>query len=116
MAEKERIEIELVAHMKTEKQIQNEIRLALSETCVIFRINVGVFKTADGRVVSTGVPNGFSDLFGYRRSDGRAVFIEVKKPGGAVRPAQTKFLKAMRKNGALTGIARSVEDAKEIVR
>ena len=99
----------------TEKQIQNSIRQDLSESCVIFRINVGVFKTADGRTVSTGVPNGFSDLFGYRRSDGRAVFIEVKKPGGAIRPAQVKFLEAMRKQGALAGIARSVEDAERII-
>lgn len=83
---------------------------------MIFRINVGLFRTADGRAVTTGVPNGFSDLFGYRRTDGKAVFIEVKKPGGTVRPAQQKFIDAMRKQGALAGIAYSVEDAKEIVK
>ena len=81
----------------------------------MFRINVGTFKTADGRVISTGVPKGFSDLFGYRRSDGRCFFIEVKKPGGNVRPDQTKFIEAMQRSGALAGIAYSVEDAERIV-
>lgn len=47
-----------VAKIK-EIDIQNSIRLALSEKCVIFRANVGVFSTADGRTVSTGLPKDF---------------------------------------------------------
>ena len=56
--------------MTEEHRIQNEIRLALSESCVIFRMNVGAMKTPDGRYFDTGVPKGFSDLFGFRKSDG----------------------------------------------
>ena len=75
----------------TEQDIQNQIRAAVSAHCIIFRINVGTGRTVDGRYFNTGVPPGFSDLFGVRRSDGRAVFIEVKKPGGRVSPAQRDF-------------------------
>lgn len=98
-----------------EHAIQNAIRRALSDTCVIFRINVGGAWTEDGRFFSTGVPTGFSDLFGVRKSDGKAVFIEVKQPGGKVRPEQTRFLAVMQGLGALAGIAHSVEEAKAIV-
>lgn len=89
--------------------------MALSDSCVIFRINVGGAYTEDGRFFSTGVPKGFSDLFGLRKSDGRAVFIEVKRPGGKVRPDQSTFLDAMRRQGALAGVAHSVEEALDIV-
>lgn len=64
--------------MTPEHRIQNEIRLALADSCILFRMNVGTGYTHDGRYFSTGVPKGFSDLFGFRKSDGRAVFIEVK--------------------------------------
>ena len=87
----------------------------MSDKCVIFRINVGKGYTLDGRYFETGVPVGFSDLFGVRRSDGRAVFIEVKKPTGRVRPEQKNFIEQMRKNGAIAGICRSVEDAVKLI-
>ena len=81
--------------MTEEHRIQNEIRLALSPYCVIFRINVGKGHTPDGRYFDTGVPKGFSDLFGFRKSDGKAVFIEVKTPTGKPSQEQLKFLDTM---------------------
>jgi len=39
-----------------EHRIQNEIRLALSDSCVIFRVNVGKVRTPDGRYFDAGVP------------------------------------------------------------
>lgn len=101
--------------MTEEHRIQNEIRLALSESCVIFRINVGVVKTPDGRYFDTGVPKGFSDLFGFRKSDGRAVFIEVKTPKGRASEQQKKFLTFMQDSGAIAGICRSAEDASNLI-
>lgn len=98
-----------------EKDIQNEIRLALNPYAVVFRINVGTFMTETGTFVSTGVPKGFSDLFGVRRSDGRAFFIEVKAPKGRTSKYQDNFLKQMRKAGAIAGVARSGPEAIEIV-
>lgn len=101
--------------MKSEKEIQNEIRLALDPHMVVFRINVGGFKTVDGRYVSTGVPKGFSDLFGVRKTDGRAVFIEVKNEKGKTSKYQDNFLKQMKKAGAICGVARSPSEAIRIV-
>ena len=101
--------------MTEEHRIQNEIRLALADTCVMFRINVGKGYTPDGRYFDTGVPKGFSDLFGVRKVDGRAVFIEVKTPQGRPTDQQNNFLETMRKNGAIVGVCRSPEEAVQLV-
>lgn len=97
--------------MTEEHKIQNEIRLALVDTCVIFRANVFAGRTIDGRYITSGVPKGFADLFGFRKSDGKAVFIEVKTSKGRPSAEQVKFLETMRNNGAVAGICRSVEEA-----
>lgn len=98
-----------------EHEIQNSIRNETADIAMLFRANVGQGFTKDGRFFSTGLPKGFSDLFGFRLSDGRAVFIEVKSPTGKVRPEQRNFIEQMRSNGALAGIARSVEEARKII-
>ena len=102
--------------MKKEKDIQNEIRLALNPYAIVFRINVGGFMTSDGRYITTGVPKGFSDLFGVRKSDGKAFFIEVKNEKGRTTKYQDNFLKQMRKAGAICGVARSAEEAVKIIK
>lgn len=99
----------------TEHEIQTNIRAALSPYAIMFRCNVGCGYTQDGRFFSTGLPQGFSDLFGVRSSDGKAIFIEVKKPGGRASKEQKKFLKAMRNNGAIAGICHSEEEAIKLV-
>ena len=101
--------------MTEEHRIQNEIRLALADSCILFRMNVGTGYTQDGRYFSTGVPKGFSDLFGFRKSDGRAVFIEVKTPKGRPTDQQKAFLSAMQKAGAIADICRSAEDARKLI-
>ena len=101
--------------MTAEHRIQNEIRIALADTCIIFRVNVGKGYTPDGRYFDTGVPKGFSDLFGFRKSDGKAVFIEVKTATGRPSAEQLKFIKTMRENGAVAGICRSAEDAVNLI-
>lgn len=99
----------------SETDIQNEIRLALNKIAITFRANVGVFYTRDGRPIRTGLPKGFSDLFGFRRSDGRIFFIEVKTKKGKLRDDQVQFLEAMKQLGAITGVARSTSEAIEII-
>lgn len=99
----------------TEHDIQNEIRTAVSPYAVIFRINVGSGRTENGNYFTTGVPNGFSDLFGFRKSDGKAVFIEVKTTKGKPTAQQKHFLETMKKYGAVAGIARSAEEAIKII-
>lgn len=101
--------------MTEEHKIQNEIRLALANTCMIFRVNVGTGCTQDGRYFNTGVPKGFSDLFGFRKSDGKAIFIEVKTPKGRPSAEQVKFLETMRKYDVISGICRSAEEAINLI-
>ena len=101
--------------MTKEHALMNAIRAAVSPYCNIFRINVGKGYTRDGRYFETGVPVGFSDLFGARKSDGKAVFIEVKAPMGRIRPEQKNFIEQMRKCNAIAGVCRSVEDAVKLV-
>lgn len=98
-----------------EIDVQNSIRLALNPYAIVFRANVGFFKTDDGRTVSTGLPKGFSDLFGFRRSDGKIFFIEVKNEKGRVRKEQIHFIETMKSNGAIAGIARSAEEAIQLI-
>ena len=53
--------------MTTESLIQNQIRVELSKAgYMVFRINVGKVRMADGRWFDTGAPKGFCDLFGFR--------------------------------------------------
>lgn len=98
-----------------ETDVMNQIRVALSPYCVIFRMNVGTGYTKDGRYFQTGVPPGFSDLFGHRKSDGRAFYIEVKTKTGRVSAKQVQFLERMIANGAIAGVCRSVEDALQLM-
>lgn len=119
----------------TEHDIQNEIRLAVGKELPnvrLFRANVGKGWTGrvasktyeelvlvDYRVFSTGLPNGTPDLIGFRTGpDGMAqfAFIEVKKPGGRVRPEQEQMINFLLKRGAVGGIAHSAEEALEILR
>lgn len=102
--------------MTEEHALMNQIRLALSHKCILFRVNVGSGRTYDGRHFDTGVPAGFSDLFGVRTADGKAVFIEVKTGTGRVSGKQQAFIAAMQQAGAIAGICRSVEEALQLIK
>lgn len=97
-----------------ETDIQNTIRNGINDIAVMFRINVGSFKVGD-RIISTGVPKGFPDLFGFRRTDGKAIFLEVKTPKGKLRKEQEVFKEALSKQNIIYGVARSLEEAREII-
>ena len=99
-----------------EADLMRSVMLALSDDGhFVVRANVGRFKMADGRWFDTGLPSGFSDLVGHRAGDARAFYIEIKTTTGRLRPEQTAFLDAMRKRGAIAGVARSVQDAQLIL-
>jgi hypothetical protein len=99
----------------TEHEIQNSIRLKLSELgYAVFRANVGKFQTKDGRWFDTGLPKGFSDLFAIK--NGKIYFLEVKTETGKPTAEQLNFLAVMRdRYGCITGIVRSVEEAIKLV-
>lgn len=102
--------------MKSEHDIQNEIRMRLSALgyCV-FRINTGKVKLADGRWFDTGVPKGFSDLIAIK--NGRIYFVEVKNDKGRASPQQEHFLAVMRdRYGCVAGICRSADEAEVLCR
>lgn len=101
--------------MMSEKEIQNNIRLGVNDIAVTFRANVGQLYTEDGRVITTGLPKGFPDLFGYRKSDGRIIFLEVKTRNGRLRPEQQRFLEQVQKDGCIAGVVRSVDEARSLI-
>lgn len=98
-----------------EADIQNLIRLALNPYAIIFRANVGKVKMQDGRYFDTGLPKGYSDLSGFRKSDGKAIFLEVKTATGKVRPDQIHFLNTMNQYDVIAAVVRSPEEAIRIV-
>lgn len=97
----------------TESDLMRSIMVALStDGHFVARANVGLFFTKDGRPVRSGLPVGFSDLFGMRASDCRFFALEVKTAKGRASPEQLAFIAAMKKRGAIAEIVRSVEDAR----
>lgn len=101
--------------MNPETKLQNQIIAALCQNgCVARNHTVGQFYTKYGAIVNIG-QHGESDIFGHRKSDGKAIYIEVKLPGEKPRQDQEKFLTAMRAAGAIAGCAHSVEEALAIV-
>ncbi|AHF53418.1 VRR-NUC domain-containing protein [Listeria monocytogenes] len=102
--------------MTAEIDIQNSIRLELSRHGhYVFRANVGKVRMPNGRIFDTGLPKGFPDLFGFRGTDGKMFFIEVKNEIGKLRQEQKNFQQAMEITPAICGVARSVEEALRIV-
>ena len=100
-----------------EASIQDSIRVALAQAGYIaFRTNVGKVKTADGRFFDTGLPSGFPDIMGYKPSNGRIFFIEVKTAIGHRRKDQVYFANGLRNKNVIYGVARSAEEAVTIVR
>ena len=99
-----------------ETALQNEIMAELCKAgCMVFRRNTGLYYTKDGRPVQIG-QHGQADLSGHRPSDGRAFYIEVKVPGEGPRDDQKKFLAAMKRTGAIAGVAHSVGEALSLVK
>ena len=113
--------------MRTETDILNLIRLALSEKGIInFRNNVGALKDINGRLVKYGLCTGSSDIIAIRpvvitpemvgSAIGQFVAIEVKQQGEKPNDAQERFLEIIRKHGGLAGVARSVEELDHLLR
>lgn len=98
---------------KTETEIQNAIRVALSELGIVRRNNVGTFITPYGAPISIGIP-GESDLTLFCQG-GRTVFIEIKTGTGRQSKKQKKFQAAVERLGFEYIILRSVEDAERFI-
>jgi hypothetical protein len=122
----------------SEHKNQNEIRNDLAGKGLFFRVNVGQAWTGDvhrlkngdiliknPRPFSTGLPGGFSDLFGITpvtitpemvgQRAGIFTAIEVKSEKGRVSPKQSAFLSAVKNQGGRSGVARTIEDARRVI-
>lgn len=130
-----------------EHEKQNDIRNGLCDSGLFFRANVGTGWQGRGKPIkaaktmqviiqkgdivlrqarpfSTGLPPGFSDLFGLvpvvitpeMVGQTVAVFtaLEVKDKANAS-DEQSNFIKAVNDNGGRAGVVRSIEDALRIV-
>ena len=111
---------------KSEHQIQNEIRLVLSQYGIVLRLNSGKFWQGkrvwsnefkqyvliDLRPVQ-GCPEGTSDLLFI--GENSVVFIEVKDDKGKLRAEQKRFMEIVEGYGHKVGVARSSDDALKII-
>jgi hypothetical protein len=111
-----------------ETDLQQRIRLALGtrSDLRLFRNQVGQLPDPrTGRPVQFGLARGSADLVGWRTitvtpdmvGQQLAVFtsIEVKTPTGRVRPEQQAWQRTVSAAGGIAGIARSIQDANEIL-
>lgn len=111
----------------SEIEIQKDIQVALAEVgSIVYRNNVGMAYTKKGRPVRFGLHPGSSDLIGWTRrvitpemiGSVVAVFtsVEVKTKRGKPSPTQEKWLRAVRANGGIWIVARSVDEAIDGIR
>lgn len=117
-----------------ESKIQSDIRVALgAETdLVLWRNSTGMVESVDvdssgmvsGRKHRFGLAVGSADLVGILRvvDDeypayviGRFVALEVKRPGGRIRPEQTTWLECVRRFGGFAAVVDSIESAKAAI-
>jgi len=123
---------------RREHSTQNDIRNALADVGYFFRANVGqawasndITRLADGslllrnpRPFATGLPPGFSDLFGFvpvtitpdmvGKTFPMFAGIECKSSKGKAREAQERFINTILQNGGRAGFARTVAEALDI--
>ena len=113
----------------SESNIQKQIMLALSAAdTTVWRNNVaqawvgestrlpnGDVLLRNARPLHAGLCTGSSDLIGIHHGSGRFVAVEVKAPRGRATPQQINFIDHVRAAGGLAGIARSPEDALNII-
>ena len=114
--------------MNPETKIQNAILIALAKAgCLVFRNEtsgawVGKILHRDGNQVTLtdahmirfGLATGSSDIVGVA-PDGRFLAIEVKTTNGRATKEQLRFIEAVRNAGGIAGIARSTQDALELI-
>lgn len=108
-----------------ESDIQKLVQIKASQLGArLFRNNVGLFKTDDGRTVKTGLSNGSSDLIGFKPTvitqdmvgKKLAVFasIEIKSKHGRVSKEQQAWIDMVKNHGGLAGVVRTEKEAEDI--
>lgn len=98
-----------------ETNLVQTIRLGCNDLAILWRNNTGALKDINGRLIRYGLCVGSSDLVGLRKSDGKFIALEIKVPGKNPTPEQENFIAQVIKNGGFAGVARSLEDARQII-
>ena len=99
-----------------ESYLLNAIIRAAYPFMLLYRVNVGRVKTADGRWFSTGVPKGHPDLHGdiparfTRHGHAVPVYVEAKVYPNRPTPEQLEFIRKKREDGCVAGVCYSVAD------
>ncbi len=114
--------------MNLETKIQRAIMCAISESGhTVFRNETGNFWTgrvihkegntttlANAQMIPCGLCKGSSDLIGLT-SQGIFFAIEVKTPKGRTSKEQDAFIKRIQEQGGIAGVARSPQDALDLL-
>lgn len=116
--------------VKSESRIQSEILAAIGSMpdVRVWRNEVAgawvgqkIGETREGhaviknaRHIQAGLCKGSSDLIGIGPG-GRFLAMEVKKPGGSFQRGQREYLEAVRYVGGIGAVARSVEEALQVI-
>ncbi len=115
--------------MNQETKLMRNIMLALSGAgCVCWRNEtagayVGKVIHKDGNVVTLanslmmqfGLCVGSADIIGIHKATGRFIAIEVKTETGRATKEQLNFIEQVRAAKGIAGIARSVQDALDLI-
>lgn len=112
-----------------ESNIQSLILMALSQAdCIVWRVETagawvgkilhqerGMVTLVNARMIQAGLCVGGSDIIGIHKPTGRMIAIEVKAGKNKPTDEQTNFINAIRNAGGIAGVARSVEDALDLL-
>lgn len=110
-----------------ETQILQSIRAELSHgTIRLYRNNSGRFQDRTGRWVTFGIPGeGGGDLLGWKiitvteamlgQRIAQFVSLEIKRATGRLTVPQQRWLDLCAASGAISGVARSVDEARSIL-
>lgn len=109
---------DLLGNQVSEANIKDYIRAVLSPVAKVYNVVTGTFKAKSGGTTRwiTTFPKGTPDLMGFRYSDHKIFFIEVKREKGVLSPEQKEFRLWALAEGLIYGVARSPEDAQLILK
>ncbi len=99
-----------------EGDLHRLIMISLSENgCMVFRNNTGSYKSESGVFIRYGLCVGSADIIGIHKATGRFIAIEVKTETGRATKEQLNFIEQVRAAKGIAGIARSVQDALDLI-
>lgn len=100
-----------VIKQDTNKLTKEVIRLLQLEGFTVWRNNnAGVYDKSFGGFRKNSAVKGISDIVGYQRKTGRALYCEIKTGSDKLSPEQRTFLCEAIDNGCIAFECRSIDD------